>query len=76
MLIVTALTLLNVSVAYAPLPDRVGATWHSRTSTLTLAIDATRAEHVEFMTEFWRLAHGLPAKLTAHRRRRHLHAVP
>lgn len=75
-LVLTALRALNVTVTVAPLPAQVGATWHSRTKTLTLAADATDTEHLEFMADLWRIAHGLPARPIPHRLKRHLHAVP
>lgn len=74
-LVYTALCSLNVIVIVAPLPAQVGATWHSRTHTLTLSADATDAEHLEVMADLWRIANGLPARPIPHQRRRHLHSV-
>lgn len=75
-LVYTALRSLNVTILVAPLPMQVGATWHSRTKTLTLATEATDTEHLEVMADLWRIANGLPARPIPHQRRRHLHAVP
>lgn len=75
LLLLAALRDLNVTVAYSPLPGEVGAIWHALTQTLILATGATADEHVEFMTNLWKISTERPAEPLAQPRRRHLYAV-
>jgi hypothetical protein len=71
-----ALRSLDVTICYQPLPSCAAASWHGKTKTLTLATEATQAEHVEVMSNLWQIANGITTRTWAQPRTRHLYAVP